>query len=80
MWVAWLTPTMGSLAHEVHRLKQTLETGSFDARDLKPIVSRLLDDARHTLGTMRGERPASRGEQETWQRIVEILTRMQELL
>lgn len=65
---------------EVHRLRQTLETDSFDTRDLKQIVSRLLDDARRTSGTLRGERPASRGEQDTWQGIVDILSRMHDLL
>lgn len=65
---------------EVHHLRQTLDTDAFDTRDLKQIVSRLLDDARRTSGTLRGERPASRGEQDTWQGIVDILSRMRDLL
>jgi hypothetical protein len=64
---------------ETNRLRQRLDTDAFDARDLKQIVSRLLDDARRSSDDMRreGARPGSSND---WQRIVEILSRMQDLL
>ena len=63
---------------ETNRLRQRLDADSFDARDLKQIVSRLLDDARRSNDDRRreGARPGSND----WQRIVEILSRMQDLL
>ncbi len=64
---------------ETHRLRQTLDTNSFDARDLKQTVSRLLEDARRTSNVLRRER-SFQGDQNDWQRIVDILSRMQELL
>jgi hypothetical protein len=65
---------------ETRRLRQKLDADPLDARDLKETVSRLLEDARRTSGALRGERPATRGEQDTWQGIVDILNRMQDLL
>ncbi|MGE5715382.1 MAG: hypothetical protein ACM369_01935 [Acidobacteriota bacterium] len=62
---------------ETHRLRQTLDSDIFDRRDLRQTVSRLLEDARPMSETTRRERSFSANE---WQRIVEILTRMQELL
>lgn len=62
---------------EAHRLRQTLDTSSFDPRALKQIVARLLSDARDRSENTRRDRAYSASE---WQRIVEILTRMQELL
>ena len=64
---------------ETRRLRQTLDTGPFEIRDLKQTVSRLLDDARRTSDVMRRER-AYPGSQNDWQRIVDILSRMQDLL
>lgn len=63
---------------DTRRLRQRLEADPLDTRDLKQTVSRLLDDAHRT--NQRGERSAYRGEQDTWQRIVDILSRMQDLL
>ncbi|HSB64628.1 MAG TPA: hypothetical protein VLJ18_10705 [Thermoanaerobaculia bacterium] len=68
-----------SFGSRVHRLRETLETDTFDARDLSRTVSRLLDDARRTSDDMRRERTYS-GTANEWQRIVDILARMQELL
>ena len=64
---------------DTRRLRQTLDTDAFDARVVKQTVSRLLDDARHTSEHMRRER-SFQGDQNDWQRIVDILSRMQELL
>jgi len=64
---------------ETHRLKQRLDTDALDTRGLKQIVSRLLDDARRTSDDMR-RGSAYPGNSNDWQRIVEILSRMQDLL
>lgn len=71
--------TLDRFISDTRRLRQTLDTGPFDVRDLKQTVSRLLDDARHTSELMRRER-SFQGDQNDWQRIVEILSRMQNLL
>ena len=71
--------TLDRFSSDTRRLRQTLDTGPFEIRDLKQTVSRLLDDARHTSELMRRER-SFQGDQNDWQRIVDILSRMQELL
>jgi hypothetical protein len=65
---------------DTRRLRQRLDTDPLDTRDLKQTIARLLEDARRTNNGLRGERPATRGERDTWQRIVDILSRMQDLL
>jgi hypothetical protein len=65
---------------DTRRLRQRLEADPLDTRDLKQTVSRMLEDARRTNGAPRGERATFRGEQDTWQRIVDILSRTQDLL
>ena len=64
---------------ETRSLRQTLDTDGFDARAVKQTVSRLLEDARHTSDVMRRER-SFQGDQNDWQRILDILTRIQSLL
>ena len=71
--------TLDRFSSDTRRLRQTLDTGPFDVRELKQTVSRLLDDARHTSELMRRER-SFQGDQNDWQRIVDILSRMRELL
>ncbi len=64
---------------DARQLRQRLDADVLDARELSEITTRLLDDARRQGNELRRER-AYPGEQESWQRIIEILTRMQSLL
>lgn len=73
-------PELDRFSADTRHLRQKLDADTVDTRDLKPTVSRLLEDARRRNNATRGERPAYRGEQDTWQRIVDILSRMQDLL
>ncbi|MDL2717035.1 MAG: hypothetical protein PT977_04720 [Acidobacteriota bacterium] len=61
------------------RLRQRFDADVVDTRGVQDVVSRMLDDARRKSNELRTER-AYRGEQEAWQRVIEILTRMQSLL
>ncbi len=72
--------TLDRFSGDTRRLRQRLEADHLDTRDLKQTVSRMLEDARRTSGGLPGERPASRREQETWREIVNILSRMYDLL
>ena len=64
--------SFGRFSADAHRLRQRLDTDASDTRDLKQTVSRLLDDARRLS--------AYPGNPNDWQRIVDILNRMQILL
>jgi hypothetical protein len=66
-----------SFSSRVRRLRETFDRDVFDRRELNQLVSRLLDDARRVGDDMRRAYTGSEGE---WQRIVQILTRMQEML
>lgn len=71
--------SLDRFSSETRRLRQRLDADASDPRDLKPTVSRLLDDARRRSDELRRTR-AYPGDTGDWQRIVEILTRMQDLL
>ncbi len=73
------TESFDRFSTETRRLRQTIETENFDPRDLKQTVSRLLEDARRTGDVTRNER-SFRGDQDAWQRITDILSRMRDLL
>jgi hypothetical protein len=64
---------------DTHRLRVRLDVEPYDMRGLKDTVTRLLDDARHAGMESRRERAYS-GDQKDWERIVDILNRMQNLL